>query len=212
MFPDSTEKAIPNTCFPAWQQKREVNAHSCESPPFLAKWPENRQSQEVAIFRPTPEMDFQQTLPPIENPEQALALAREAFDAAGFSTNLESPSVLDLKGPDLRHHRRNALGGFSRIRFQSSAGALQVSGEFGNVRRWHASLIYLIGGLQILFLGYYAWLLEGPQFLAAAVISSVAVLPWLLFLPTLAKRYRNRTRQALWDLLVQMKKVAGRKP
>lgn len=138
-------------------------------------------------------------------PEDALDLARAAFTTRGFRLEVVGRRSFEATGPGLRSTKQDPLLGLSWVRASVASGSLRLEAELGGVTRMRRMLIWLIAGLEALFLlGFgIAWLVV-PELRGMPVLWVVVVapfVPWVFFLPFLAGLIRRNTVAAADTLL-----------
>ncbi len=134
-------------------------------------------------------------------PESAVKVVCDALIANGFAIADANSTGVTATGPGLISSNQNAILGASRASFRTEGGVLHVQAELGGAAWLGRFAMFFpigLGVLLVIIFGAMWW----PQKPTAVVIPLIAVSPWLVIGPLMARSIRRKTERAI-DALLQ---------
>ena len=137
-------------------------------------------------------------------PEAAIRVVRDALMANAFTITSLSPTAFEATGPGLSSSNQNALLGVSKATFRAEQGLLHVEAELGGAARLGLFVMvfpFVLGGILIITLSA----VNRPKALLAPLL---AVAPWVVIGPLMARMFRRRTEKAINALLLSAASIS----
>jgi len=159
-------------------------------------------------------VEFERSTEVAGSPEAALDILRDAFTTRGFAIESVSGRSFEARGPGLSSIKQDPLLGLSWVGASVASGRLRLEAEMGGVARMRRVLIWLIAGLEALFIVAFGivWfaLPELRRIPVLWVVVVAPLVPWVFFLPFLAGLVRRSTMTAADQLLEKVAVEARR--
>jgi hypothetical protein len=149
-------------------------------------------------------MQYVSATPIAGPPEAAIKIVRDALVANAFTIVSASPTAFEATGPGLISSNQNSLMGISKASVRAEQGVLQVQAELGGAARLGLFVMvfpFVLGGVLILTLH----LANRPNGLLAPVL---AVSPWVVLGPLMARLFRRRTEKAINALVLSAASIS----
>lgn len=153
----------------------------------------------------TPVVQYERSVEVAGSPQVSLDLLRDAVTSRGFRLESVSGRSFEARGPGLSGIKQDPLLGLSWVRASAAPSGLRLEAELGGAERLRRWLIWLIAGLEALFIvGFGIVWLALPELRRIPVLWVVVVaplIPSVFFLPFLAGLIRRSTLAAADTLL-----------
>lgn len=152
-------------------------------------------------------MEYSKTVPFAGNKARALDVARSTFMSQGFQIVASSEVELRVTGPGLNSTRENPLRGVSEASVFIRASVIEVKALLGGVQKMKTFLRLFPLGMFLLFMvvfGVLAWRLPPFRQWWIFLIPALALSPWLVLTPLIARSIGKKTMQAVDTLLNNM--------
>lgn len=155
-------------------------------------------------------MTYEDSVDYAGDPGRAIGTAKTVLFANNFILEEESSRVLVFRGPGMNNTRQNPVSGATVIELRAEEGSLAMTAHLGGVRFMKRFLLIFPIGLAAGLAGVFAivfpmtnpdfdWRLLGIPFLAVS--------PWAVLGPLMARWVKKRTQTALHGFLVNLSKA-----
>jgi len=134
--------------------------------------------------------------------DDALELARTVLATNGFQVNVPGPSQLSAKGPGMFSTRDNPLLGATAMTIRIAEGRIDLAAELGGVKRMRTFLFVFPPALGLVLVVLFLTL--GMEWWPVLLTVAVALCPWIVLSPVLARWISSRTLRAIDTLLYNM--------
>jgi hypothetical protein len=151
-------------------------------------------------------MQYTSSIPIAGPPETAIRVVRDALIANGFTIVEAKPTEFTATGPGMMSTNQNAILGVSKATLRIDGAVIHVKAELGGAAWIGRFAMFFPIGLGVLLAAVF-WVIRQAQGNLAnkptAVLAPLlAVSPWLVIGPLMARFIRKRTEQAV-DALLQ---------
>jgi hypothetical protein len=134
--------------------------------------------------------------------DDALELARTVLATNGFEVNARGLSQLSAKGPGMFSTMDNPLLGATAVTIRIAEGRIDLAAELGGVRRMRTFLYVFPPALGLVLIVLFLTL--GMEWRPVLLTVAVAICPWIVLSPVLARWVSSRTLRAIDTLLHNM--------
>jgi len=134
--------------------------------------------------------------------DDALELARIVLATNGLKVNVKGSSELLAQGPGLFNTRDNPLLGATAVTIRIAEGRIDLAAELGGVKRMRTFLFVFPPALGLVLVVLFLTL--GMEWRHVLLTVAVAICPWIILSPVLARWVSSRTLRAIDTLLYNM--------
>lgn len=172
-------------------------------------------------------MEYEGRIPFTGDFDAVHTLISGTLTVQGFTVVRAERDVIEFSGPGMVNSRQPAICGAGRIRLTRRHGEMTLEADFEGVERMRRFLQLFLTSMALGFLALFGpvmGIIFGRQFgvgfgvpfaqgwnwmLFIGPLVLLPLLPWIVLTPLLCRRFRNRARQALDDLLKSLTVAQG---